>query len=158
MMFKGSVDGIYISRAAKAPAEAVTQVQAIPGKGLEGDRYFKGEGTFSPTPGTGREVTLIEMEAIEALKNDYEYELAPGDSRRNLVTRGVPLNHLIGQEFMVGEVRLRGMRLCDPCQHLAALTNRRALTGLIHRGGLRAEIVVGGIIHTGDVIEWHEHP
>jgi len=153
MTFKGSVVSIHIAPTAKGKMLTLEAVRAVPGKGLVGDRYFEGVGTFSKTPGTGREVTLIEVEAIEALQKDYDFPLPPGDSRRNIVTQGVALNHLVGKEFCVGEVRLRGMRLCEPCQHLADLTARKALTGLIHRGGLRAEIVSEGIIREGDVIE-----
>ncbi len=151
-MFKGQVISIHIAPAAKAPMQAVESVNAVAGKGLEGDRYFSREGTFSQTPGSGREVTLVELEAVEALKADYEFDLAPADTRRNIVTQGVPLNHLVGMEFQVGEVRLRGTRLCEPCAHLSEMTGRRVFTGLIHRGGLRAEIVSGGIIHAGDFI------
>jgi MOSC domain-containing protein YiiM len=128
-------------------------VRAIAGRGLEGDRYFNQVGTYSNRPGTGREVTLIEIEAIEALKRDYDIGLRPGESRRNIVTRGVPLNHLLGREFKVGEVRLRGARLCEPCSHLQKLTQQGVMRGLIHRGGLRAEILTGGVIRVDDVID-----
>ena len=122
------------------------------GKGLEGDRYFNGAGSFSSHPGLGRDITLIESEAIEALKRDYQIELDPGQARRNIVTRGVPLNHLVGQGFKVGEATLRGIRLCDPCAHLEKLTAKGVMRGLIHRGGLRAVIVVGGMLRVGDTI------
>lgn len=128
-------------------------MRAIAGRGLEGDRYFNQVGTYSNRPGTGREVTLIEIEAIEALKRDYDIGLRPGESRRNIVTRGVPLNHLLGREFKVGEVRLRGARLCEPCSHLQKLTQQGVMRGLIHRGGLRAEILTGGVIRVDDVID-----
>lgn len=128
-------------------------MRAIAGKGLEGDRYFNQVGTYSNRSGTGREVTLIEIEAIEALKRDYDIELRPGESRRNIVTRGVPLNHLLGREFKVGEARLRGARLCEPCSHLQKLTQQGVMRGLIHRGGLRAEILTGGVIRVDDVID-----
>jgi MOSC domain-containing protein YiiM len=95
---------------------------------------------------------LIEIEAIEALRRDYDIDIAPGLSRRNIVTRGVALNHLVEREFTVGEVILRGTRLCEPCSHLERLTRRGVLRGLIHRGGLRAEIVSGGMIQIGDGI------
>ena len=131
---------------------SVDKVQALPGKGLEGDRYFNKVGTYSNESGSCREVTLIEIEAIEALKRDYGTELNPRDSRRNIATRGVPLNHLVGQDFKVGEVRLRGVALCEPCSHLEKLSLKGVLRGLIHRGGLQAEIVTGGIIRVGDTI------
>jgi MOSC domain-containing protein YiiM len=98
-------------------------------------------------------VTLIEIEAIEALERDYGVKLSPGDARRNIVTRGVALNHLVGKEFRVGEVVLRGIRLCEPCQHLVQLTGQeKVLPGLVHRGGLRAQVVKGGVIRVGDAV------
>lgn len=132
---------------------AVEKARAIPGKGLEGDRYHSQTGTFSNKPGPAREVTLIEIEALEALKRDYGIELGLGSSRRNLVTRGVPLNHLVGREFRVGEVTLRGIRLCEPCSHLEGLTRPGVIRGLVHRGGLRAQILTEGTICAGDTIQ-----
>lgn len=130
----------------------VSSVQAVAGLGLHGDRYFNKVGTFSNDPGSGREITLIESEAIEAMKRDYGLGIDVGLARRNLVTCGMALNHLVGQLFRVGPVTLRGTRLCDPCSHLEKLTRPGTLRGLIHRGGLRAEIVSGGVINTGDSI------
>ena len=94
--------------------------------------------------------TLIEAEAIESWAREYDVEMNPAESRRNLVTRGLPLNHLVGQEFLVGSARLRGLRLCEPCNHLETLTRPGVRGGLVHRGGLRADIIEGGIIRTGD--------
>jgi MOSC domain-containing protein YiiM len=148
-MWAGSIESIYIASAAKRPTQAVDQVQAIPGVGLMGDRYAQQQGTFSK-PEPDFELTLIEAEAIEAIKREYEIELAPGEARRNLVTRDVPLNHLVGREFSIGEVRIRGIRLCEPCSHLQALTSRPVIKGLRHRGGLRAQILTEGIIRVGD--------
>ncbi len=130
---------------------SVKEARAVPGRGLEGDRYFNGVGTFSK-PKPDREVTLIEIEALEALKRDYGIALEPADSRRNIITRGVLLNHLVGREFKVGAVALRGLRLCEPCSHLEELANRRVRPGLIHRGGLRAQILTGGVIRVGDPV------
>src|SRR5439155_991169 len=97
-------------------------------------------------------VTKDEAEAIEALRRDYLVELSPGDARRNLVTRDVPLNHLVGKEFFIGEVKIRGIRLCEPCDHLQQLTGQPVIKGLLHRGGLRAQILSEGTIHVGDVV------
>jgi len=132
--------------------QSVRRVKAVAGKGLEGDRYAKKIGTYSNNPGSGRDVTLIESEAIEALRRDYHVELDAGESRRNIVTQGISLNHLVDKEFRVGEVVLRGTRLCEPCAHMEKLTLKGALRGLIHRGGLRAEIVTGGTIRVGDSV------
>ncbi len=148
-MGEGKVVSIYTAPAATVPMSGQLQVQAVAGKGLEGDRYFAGVGTFwKPMP--DREVTLIEVEAIEALERDYGLALAPSESRRNIVTRGVALNHLVGREFQIGEVTLRGIRLCEPCAHLQRLTREGVIKGLAHRGGLRAHIVTGGTIAVGD--------
>jgi MOSC domain-containing protein YiiM len=148
----GRVAGIFIGAVGGQPMQAVKEVRAVAGRGLEGDRYFERTGTFSELPGTGREVTLIESEAVASAGRDYGLDLAPGDARRNIVTAGVPLNHLVGREFIVGEARLRGMRLCEPCAHLARLTRRPVVRSLTHRGGLRAEIVAGGMIQEDDPI------
>jgi MOSC domain-containing protein YiiM len=153
-MSTGKVESIHIASAGAVPTHAVDQVLAIAGVGLEGDRYALKTGTFSK-PSPDRELTLIEAEAIEALRRDYHLELAAGDSRRNIVTRGVPLNHLVGREFVIGEVRARGVRLCEPCDHLQKLTGTPVIKGLLHRGGLRAQILCGGTIHVGDEISYN---
>ena len=157
-MWNGVVVSLHIAPVASEPPVSVNEVRAVPGRGLEGDRYFKRTGTYSDKPGPGgaapaREVTLIEIEAIEALDREAGIKLDPGDSRRNIVTRGVPLNHLVGREFHVGEVRLRGIRLCEPCAHLEQLTHPGVLRGLVHRAGLRAQILTAGAIRIGDPIE-----
>ena len=151
-MSQGTVVSIHIAAAAMGPMASVTEARAVPGKGLEGDRYFKQAGTYSNNPGSGRDVTLIEIEAIESLKRDYGIELEPGESRRNIVTRGVSLNHLVGRDFKVGDVTLRGARLCEPCSHLEGLSRKGVQRALNHRGGLRAEIVSGGRIRVGNPV------
>lgn len=160
-MWQGSVVSINIAKEASAPMESISQVRAVPGRGLEGDRYFQGRGTYSPRASVGgREVTLIESESVEALFNGIMnadgqalgIKVPAGDARRNLVTVGVPLNHLVDKEFWVGEVLMRGTRLCEPCKHLESLTQQGVLGGLIHRGGLRARILSEGIIHAGDEV------
>jgi len=147
---QGMVESIYIASAAKAPMRRVEDVKAIPGAGLEGDRYASGTGTFSQ-PKPDRELTLIESEAIEALKRDYHVDIEPGTARRNIVTRGVALNHLVGREFRIGEVKVRGIRLCEPCEHLEKLTAEPLIKGLRHRGGLRAQVLTTGVIRHGDL-------
>src|SRR5215470_3324167 len=137
-MWKGTVESIYIADAAREPLKARQQAVAIPGAGLEGDRYALQQGTFfKPKP--EYELTLIEAEAIEALRRDYNVELEPGESRRNIVTRGVSLNHLVRREFRIGTVLVHGIRLCEPCEHLQKLTGKELIKGLCHRGGLRAQ-------------------
>src|SRR2546428_10579122 len=135
----GEVVSIHLAPKAEDPMKSVKAIRAIQGKGLEGDRYFRAEGTYSDRPGPAREITLIESEAIEALARDNKIAIHAGDARRNVVTLGVPLNHLVGQDFVIGRVRLRGIPLCEPCSHLEGLARRGALARLIHRGGLRAQ-------------------
>src|SRR5258708_2144125 len=150
-MWQGTVESIHIAAAAREPMRAVQQAEAIPGVGLEGDRYANRQGTFfKPEPDF--ELTLIEAEAIEALGREYGVELAPGEARRNVVTRGVALNHLVGKEFQIGGVKIRGIRLCEPCDHLQRLIGGEVIKGLAHRGGLRAQILTQGTIHVGDIV------
>jgi len=150
-MWRGTVESIHIASAAEEPMLAIDHARAIPGVGLEGDRYALRRGTFfKPLPDF--ELTLIEAEAIEALLRDYGVELAPGEARRNVVTRGVPLNHLVGKEFKIGERKIRGIRLCEPCDHLQRLTGRSVTKGLHHRGGLRAQIMSSGVVRVGDAV------
>ena len=151
-MFEGRVVSIFVASKAGALMEARDEVKAIPGRGIEGDRYFEGTGFWSNHPGEGREITLVEMEAIEGLAREKNIALKPAEMRRNLVTRGVPLNHLIGKEFQVGDVRLVGIRLCEPCHYLEELTTKGVLAGLIHRGGLRANVLTGGAVRVGDSV------
>jgi MOSC domain-containing protein YiiM len=151
-MFQGQLLGIYIGATKCAELCAVEQAEAVAGRGLVGDRYFLHDGTFSKKAGPDREVTLIEMEALEALQRECDIALSPAQSRRNLVTRAVPLNHLVGREFTVGDVVLHGLRLCEPCGHLQGLTVKGVLDGLRHRGGLRAQIMRGGVLRPGDHI------
>lgn len=123
----------------------VAHVRAIVGAGLEGDRYCT---NGDPT----KQITLTEAEALEASARDYGVELKNDETRRNVLTRGVALNHLVGREFRVGPVRLRGLKLCEPCGHLQSLTGKEMIKLLRHRGGLRAEILEGGVIKVGDAI------
>lgn len=131
--------------------------RAVPGRGLEGDRYFARSGAFSGQTAPGREVTeltLIEDEVIKHLRDDLSLDVSAVDSRRNLVTRAVALNDLVGVEFSVGAVRMRGAGLCEPCVSLVkSPENRQLLRGLVHKGGLRAQIMTEGTIAIGDQVE-----
>ena len=152
-MSRGRVESIHISSAAEGVMRGVAEVTALAGVGLDGDRYATRTGSFSAKPKPGRQITLIEAEAIEALERELGLVLAPGETRRNVITRGVALNHLVGREFTVGGVRLRGYELCEPCNDLARMTAKpQILPGLVHRGGLRAEILEGGVLRVGDLI------
>ena len=141
----GVVERICIAPTAGDPVQELEAVTAIPGKGLEGDRHTVGRGTF-PSGVAGSALTLIQAEVCEA----FDPPLSPGEHRRNLVTRGVDLNALVGQEFAIGGVRCRGMRLCEPCTVIDGYATRTLLRPLVHRGGLRADILTGGEIERGD--------
>ena len=152
-MFEGQLSGIFVAPRKCGDLESVQRVEAVQGRGLTGDRYFLHEGTYSKKDGPDREVTLIEAEAVEAILQENEIAVAPNECRRNLLTRGVPLNHLVGKEFSVGTVKLRGIRLCEPCGHLEKLTARKGIEkALLHRGGLRAQILQSGTLNVGDAI------
>ena len=157
-MFEGNVEAIYICPEPQGEMEQVTEIKAVTGQGLQGDRYFYDKGTFSAKSMArksmypGRNITLIEAEAVEGANAEDEADIDYGTPRRNVVTRGVPLNHLVDKEFSVGEVRLRGTKLCEPCGHLESLTHQGVKKALLHRGGLRAEILSDGVIRAGDQI------
>jgi MOSC domain-containing protein YiiM len=160
-MWQGQVVSLHVAPDASAKMQTVPEVRAVPGRGLEGDRYFRGTGFYSPRPSKGgREVTLIEVESVEALDRDERnpageglgIKLGAADTRRNIATSGVPLNHLVEKDFWVGPVRMRGIRLCEPCKHLEELTQPGVRGGLVHRGGLRAQILVEGVIRAGDIV------
>lgn len=154
-MSQGQIVGIFTASEGAAPLVSCGSVRAVPGRGLEGDRYFLGTGTFANKKGKlphSQEASFIESEALEAIRRDKGLELAPGQSRRNIVTRGIALNHLVGKEFMVGDVRFKGLKLCEPCGHLEKLTQEGVCAALIHRGGLRAQILTEGVIRVGDSI------
>jgi MOSC domain-containing protein YiiM len=152
-MQSGSVVAIYVAGEAESLPIAQDSVTAVPGKGIEGDRYYDAGGTFSDNPRVdGRDITLVEAEAVEGLARDTGIELPPAETRRNVLTRGVALNDLIGRRFTVGEAECVGRRLCDPCSHLEKLTQPGVLKGLVNRGGLRADIVRGGVIRPGDEV------
>ena len=150
----GEVVGLFIAPEAGAPMRAVPEVEAVAGRGLRGDRYFRREGTFSRRPDVEQQVTLFEVEVLEELEREVGLRLAPAETRRNVLTRGVPLPTLVGRVFRVGEARLEGVRICEPCKHLMRLAglDERALPALIHRAGLRARIVRSGRIRVGDVV------
>jgi MOSC domain-containing protein YiiM len=152
-MWEGSVEAIYITDDHGQGMSSVDEASALAGRGLEGDRYYAGTGTFSKKDDPGRDLTLIEREAIEAAEAKYGVDLSGGAPRRNLQTRGVPLNHLVGKEFLIGDVRVKGVKLSEPCGYLESLTQDGVRQALIHRGGLRADILTDGTIKVGDTIK-----
>ncbi len=150
----GVVSGLFLSSATGNPMEWRGQLELVAGVGVVGDRYAVGRGRFS-TPGRlGQDVTLIEAEALEEAAREHGVFLEPAETRRNVVTRGIDLNGLVGQRFAIGDgVLLHGHRLAEPCSHLQLSTPPGALRALVHRGGLRAEIIVGGVVRSGDAVE-----
>ncbi|HET6868694.1 MAG TPA: MOSC domain-containing protein [Solirubrobacteraceae bacterium] len=143
----GTVEALAVARSAGEPAGLLQEVRALAGKGLEGDRHVTGRGTFPSGP-PGSALTLIEAEVCES----FDPPLEPSQHRRNVVTRGIDLNGLVGREFTVGEVRCRGMRLCEPCTVVQRHAGRPVLRALVHRGGLRADILHDGTIKVGDPV------
>ncbi len=152
----GRVLAINITPRGGEMPQPVQSIHAIPGRGLEGDRYNLGKGSFQK-PGEklqpGSEATLIESEAIEGLEREHGISITQAASRRNITTQGVALNDLIGKEFTVGEVRMKGIRPCRPCDHLESKTQPGVKAGLANRGGLRAQILTEGIIQVGDPVQ-----
>lgn len=145
MNHEPSVEQIHIALSRGGPPQPLDSVDALPGLGLAGDRNATQHDADSC------DVTLIEAEAIEGLAASG-ITLDPGESRRNLTTRGVRLNDLVGKDFWIGDVLARGVELCEPCTHLVALTGKPLIKPLTHRGGLRADLLTSGRIAVGDRI------
>ena len=143
----GRVEQIWVSPTAGEPATAVASARALAGRGLDGDRHVTGAGTF-PSGLPGSALTLIEAEVCES----FDLPLGPDDHRRNVVTRGVALNDLVGHEFTLGAVRCKGMRLCEPCTVVQRYAGRPVLRALVHRGGLRADILADGKVTVGAAV------
>ena len=151
-MSQATIRAIYLAPESRAPPVPVREARVLPERGLEGDRYFLGAGSFSRWPGEGRAVTLIEQEAIEAIRREHNIDLGGGLHRRNIVTAGAALADLIGKRFRIGEVLLRGARAAAPCRHLERLTAPGVFEAMKGRGGLRADVLEGGLIRVGDAI------
>lgn len=142
----GRVEGIYITGEHGALPEPVESVRALAGRGLEDNRYF-----YDDAP-AGRAITLIAAEAVEAMEREHGISIEPRESRRNVVTRGVDVNDLVGKRFRVGDVECQGIELCEPCADLQAMTKPGVIKGLLHRGGLNADILSDGAITLGDAV------
>ncbi|WP_123621996.1 MOSC domain-containing protein [Halorubrum sp. CSM-61] len=152
----GSVELIHVSPETGGDPESRDSVEAVAGRGLEGDRYYRGEGIYNEREDLEpSDVTLIEAEALAAAREEYGVEFEPGAHRRNVTTRGVALNHLVGERFRVGEAVLEGLELCEPCGYMQSLADQPdAAEALKHRGGLDARIVESGAIGVGDDVVW----
>ena len=150
-MWAGELLAIHVAEAERQPMQARAQATLIAGQGVAGDRYALGTGKYSAFPDI-REVTLIEIETIEALRRDHGIDLPLEAHRRNLTTRAVPLNHLVGRRFRVGAVLLEGGRFNTPCRYLDLVTGLAVCDLLVHRSGLNARILEGGAIRPGDPV------
>ena len=142
----GTVGAILLTAHAEAPLSRVEEAEAVAGRGLAGDRYAAGRGTFSG-PGRGYQLTLVEARVLDDIQLPWE------QARRNVVTRGISLNGLVGRRFRIGSAECVGRRLCEPCAHLEKLARPGLLRPLVHRGGLRADITKSGVVRLGDEIE-----
>ena len=151
-METGSVSAIFVTRVHGELPEPVDRVRALAGKGLEGNRYFYANGA---APG-GRALTLIASEALADFERETSTGLAAAETRRNVLTRGIDVNALVGKRFRIGAVECRGVELCEPCTHLQSMTRPEVLKGLVHRGGLNADILSDGEIAVGDTITVEE--
>ncbi len=154
----GEVVSIHVAPEAGAAAETVEAAQLVADQGVSGDRYFEGRGTFSAklAGSPGWEVTLIEVEEIDRYNATHGTQWSAGDFRRNIVTRGVRLNELVGTRFTVGTATLEGVRLCEPCAYLGSLLGAEIVEGMVHRAGLRARVVEGGEVRSGDPVAARE--
>ncbi len=150
---KGSVVNIYIAPSTKQPMESRQEIKVVAGKGLEGDRYLEGTGYYSGNKEWDSSITLIQIEAFETFERDYGIALSPEVLRRNIVTKDISLNALVGQKFKIGQVILEGIKFWPPCSYIAKMIGKQeVLEGFAHSGGLGAEIVTSGIIRIGDPI------
>ena len=152
---RGTVEGIFTTTGAGLPMVEHAEATAVAGRGLRGDRYHDGVGYYSdrPSEGGGRELTLIEAEELDRLRSEHGIELSPIESRRNVVTRGIRLLDLIGTRFRVGDVVCEGVKICEPCTYIEGLTGKPINEPLVHRAGLRANVLVGGTLRHGDAVE-----
>ena len=148
----GMLEHIHIAPKKSQPMQALDQAILVPGQGIEGDRYALGTGTYSVKPGEDRQITLIEAEMLERVAADDGFDIAMHEHRRNLTVRGVPLQHLVGLRFRVGETVLEGVRINQPCKYLNLMLKRDVYMALWNRSGLNCKIVEGGTIHVGDTL------
>jgi MOSC domain-containing protein YiiM len=151
MNFEGQLLSIHIAKAVGEAMKELPEARLIEGVGIEGDRYATGKGYYSAWPDI-REVTLIDEETLIAIQRDHDIKLKPDEHRRNLTTRNVPLNHLVGRRFKVGDTLLEGGRLNVPCKYLQTLLGKKVFVPLLNRSGLNCRIIKGGKIRAGDLI------
>ena len=151
-MDSGVVTGIWLASEAAAPMRRVPSARLLAGRGLEGDRYALGGGTWAQYPDLEKQVTLIDRAEVAAVAAETSSGLTPGDTRRNLVTAGVDLPALVGRWFAVGDALLFGVKRCPPCTHLERLTGARLVKAMVHRGGINAAVFSGAPVAEGAVV------
>lgn len=148
----GIVEHVHVAASRGAPVLEVESIELVKGIGVVGDRNALAPGEWDHTH-IGEELTLVEAESLERLARDYDIHLKPGETRRNLTTRGIALNELVGRRFRIGGVIAEGVELCEPCTHLQGLLGKPIIKPLAHRAGLRALLVNSGTIRAGDEVE-----
>ena len=148
----GHIEHIHMAHAAAKPMLPLREAEVIAGQGLSGDRYARKLGYYSHDPKPGRHLTLIEAEVLADISQQLGIRFSASDSRRNITTRGVRLNPLVGKKLRIGAVLLEVIRLCDPCAYMQALVGQPVLQSLVDRGGIRCDVITGGIIRIGDTI------
>ena len=150
----GFVRFLHVTPRAFLPMRAMPELTLVAGRGIEGDRYMIGreEGFYSHKPEEGRQVTLFELETLVAIQRDAKIELGPHEHRRNVTVEGVPLNHLVGKRFWLGDTLLEATRLSIPCRHIEEITGKAIFDPLINRSGLNCKIIRGGVVRVGDLV------
>jgi MOSC domain-containing protein YiiM len=149
----GSIVALHSCAAAGEPMQAAEHLMLRAGQGIEGDRYMLGTGFYSAKPEPGRQITLFEIETLEALARDYRIFLSAAEHRRNVTVAGVPLNHLVGKRLRLGETLLEATRLSVPCRYIEEVTGKSIFKALMHRSGLNCRILEGGVIRAGEEVE-----
>jgi MOSC domain-containing protein YiiM len=151
---RGIVTHLHLCPRAFLPMRQVPEANLVAGKGIVGDRYMIGNeaGFYSHKPEEGRQITLFEIEALEAIKRDFGIDFAPHEHRRNVTVRGVPLNHLVGYKFRVGSALLHATRLSLPCRHIEEITGKAVFEAMLQRAGLNCRILEGGTLRVGEAV------
>jgi MOSC domain-containing protein YiiM len=152
--WQGVVRFLHKTPRAFLPMRSSPKVELIAGRGIEGDRYLIGheKGFYSHKPEEGRQITLFEMETLEALRRDHGIEMLPEEHRRNVTVEGVPLNHLVGRRFRLGETIVEATRLSTPCRHIEEILEKAVFDPMINRSGLNCKIIAGGTLRVGDIL------
>jgi MOSC domain-containing protein YiiM len=152
--WRGVVRYLHKTPRAFLPMRSFADLTLVAGKGIEGDRYMIGHeaGFYSHKPEEGRQITLFEIETLVALERDHKIVLLPEEHRRNVTVENVPLNHLVGKRFWMGETLLEATRLSTPCRHIEEILHKNVFDPLINRSGLNCKIIVGGTVRVGDTL------